>query len=94
MEDAWKAWSSSRQTIQLKALPLIHIWGIWLARNRSIFLEKASSLEEVARKGLDIISYFPQERCKAPTGSPLVFIYNQEFNYIYIHIQFDNQNVV
>ena len=24
--------------------------------------------------------------CRAPTGSPLGFIYNQEFNYIYIYI--------
>ena len=32
--------------------------------------------------------------CKAPTGSLLGFIYSQEFNYIYIHIQFDNQNAV
>ena len=66
MEEAWKAWSSSPQTTQLKALPLIHIWGIWLARNRDIFLEKASSPEEVARKGLDIIAYFPQERNTPP----------------------------
>ena len=62
MEEAWKDWSSSPQTIQLRALSLIHIWGIWLARNRVIFLEKAISLEEVARKGLDILSYFPQTK--------------------------------
>ena len=62
MEEAWKEWSSSPHTTQLRALPLIHIWGIWLARNRVIFLKKASSPEEVPRKGLDILSYFPQTK--------------------------------
>ena len=52
-------WSSSPQTTQIRALLLLHIWGIWLARNK-IFLEKASSPEEVARQGLDILSYLPQ----------------------------------
>ena len=62
MEDAWKAWSSSSQTTQIRALLLLHMWGIWLARNKAIFLEKYSSPKEVARKGLDIISYFPQTK--------------------------------
>ena len=62
MEEAWKDWSSSPQTTELKALSLIHIWGLWLARNRVIFLEKESSPEEVERKGLDVLSYFPQSR--------------------------------
>ena len=38
------------------------MWGIWLARNKAIFLEKASSSEEVAKQGLDILSYFPQTK--------------------------------
>ena len=58
----WKDWSSSPQTIQIRALLLIHIWGIWLARNRVIFLKKSSSPEEVATKGLDILYYFPQTK--------------------------------
>ena len=62
MEEAWKDWSSSPQTTQLRALLLIHIWGIWLAKNKVIFLEKSSSPEEVARKGLDILSYFPESK--------------------------------
>ena len=62
LEDAWKNWSSSPLTTQTRALPLIHLWGIWLARNKSIFLEKDISPKEVARKELDILSYFPQTK--------------------------------
>ena len=74
MEEAWKDWSSSPQTSQLKALPLIHIWGLWLARNKVIFLKKYSSPKEVARRGLDIISYFPQAR---NTPSPRIIVPEQ-----------------
>ena len=62
LEDAWKSWSTTPLTIQFRALPLLHIWGIWLARNKATFLEKASSPEEVAKKGLEILSYFPQTK--------------------------------
>ena len=46
----------------MRALPLLHIWGIWIARNKSIFHEKASIPEEVTKKGLEILSYFPQTK--------------------------------
>ena len=62
LEDAWKDWSSSPQTNQIRTLLLLHMWGIWLARNKAIFLEEAISLEEVARQGLDILSYFPRTK--------------------------------
>ena len=62
MEDAWKYWSTSPLNLKLRALPLLYIWGIWLAKNKAIFLEKSSSPEEVAKQGLDILSYFPQTK--------------------------------
>ena len=74
MEEAWKEWSSPPQTTQLRALLLIHMWGIWLARNRVIFLEKATSPEEVAKKGLDILSYFPQTK---NNPSPRIIVLEQ-----------------
>ena len=62
LEDAWKFWSSSKHFGHIKALGLIHIWGIWLARNSSIFWERASSTKAIAKQGIYILSFFPQTK--------------------------------
>ena len=56
LEDAWKTWLNTPQLAHLKALPLIHIWGVWSARNQVIFQDKASSPEVIANQGLYILS--------------------------------------
>jgi hypothetical protein len=45
----------------IKALPLLVIWGVWLARNSIIFNEKPMVLERTATHSLAILSSFPQE---------------------------------
>ena len=62
IEEAWRNWSTNPQLAHAKALPLLHLRGIWVARNLAIFQEKASSPELVAKQGLDILSYFPQSK--------------------------------
>ena len=41
VNSAWDRWWRSFSRSKLKALPLIIIWGIWLARNGAIFENKA-----------------------------------------------------
>jgi hypothetical protein len=42
MKEAWKGWASNVMlSVNLKSLPLIINWGIWLARNNTIFLGKS-----------------------------------------------------
>ena len=63
LEDTWKTWLNTPQIANLKALPLIHIWGgVWIARNQAIFQEKASSPKVTTKQGLEILSYFPQTK--------------------------------
>ena len=33
LEEAWKTWLNTPQLSHIKSLPLIHIWGVWIARN-------------------------------------------------------------
>jgi ribonuclease HI len=41
IEEAWKYWVQDHRNKNIKALPLLINWGIWLARNVAIFKEKA-----------------------------------------------------
>jgi hypothetical protein len=59
LELAWKAWIRDPSHKELKALPLLISWGIWLARNAIIFKEKASIPEAIAAQSLSILSHFP-----------------------------------
>ena len=42
-------------------MPLILIWGTWVARKKAIFQDKTSILECTSRLILEILSHFPQE---------------------------------
>jgi hypothetical protein len=46
----------------IKSLPLIMNWGIWLARNATIFRDKPSLPEILVIQGLRILEHFPQEK--------------------------------
>ena len=59
LEDAWKSWLTSPQLAHIKALPLIHIWGVWIAQNKAILQDKTSSLEATTKQVLEILSFFP-----------------------------------
>jgi ribonuclease HI len=62
LEQAWKDWLQVPKFKKIKALPLLVSWGIWLARNSTIFKDKASIPEIIAAQGLSILSHFPQEK--------------------------------
>jgi hypothetical protein len=66
MEEAWKTWSIKTTNQNIKALPLLIIWGAWLARNASIFQDRNSILDIIVAQGLSILSHFPQDKGTAP----------------------------
>ena len=49
LEEAWKTLSSSPPLAHIKSLPLLHIWGILLARIVATFQDKSSSPKVVAK---------------------------------------------
>jgi hypothetical protein len=59
LEMAWKNWSRDPRNKEIKALPLLISWGIWLARNAEIFKEKSSIPEVIVAQSLSILSHFP-----------------------------------
>jgi hypothetical protein len=62
IEDSWKDWSASRSNENIKAIPLLIMWGVWLARNVTIFKDTISSLDHIVIHCLDILSHFPQRK--------------------------------
>jgi ribonuclease HI len=66
LELAWKNWTCDPRNKEIKSLPLLISWGIWLARNARIFKEKASIPEVIVAQSLSILSHFPQSK-EAPT---------------------------
>jgi hypothetical protein len=61
MEEAWKFCLAQPMNRNIKALPLILNWGIWLAKNAMIFQDKPSLLELLVIHGLSILENYPQE---------------------------------
>jgi hypothetical protein len=62
LERAWKTWLNQRDYKDVKYLPLLIIWGVWLARNSLIFQEKPTVPEVTTTQSLAILSYYPQEK--------------------------------
>jgi hypothetical protein len=60
IEEAWKQWLQDPKNNNIKSLPLLINWGVWLSRNSSIFKEKSSIPELIAAQSLSILSHFPQ----------------------------------
>jgi len=61
LEQAWKTWVSNPVYKESISLPLIAIWGTWLARNSSIFKDKEVSPELTAVKSINIFAAFPHK---------------------------------
>jgi hypothetical protein len=64
LEMTWKNWLQDPAHKKIKAFPLLISWGIWLARNSTIFKEKATVPEIIAATSLSILAHFPQEKNK------------------------------
>jgi len=60
-EEALKDWLSSRTRQNLKAFPLIIAWGIWIARNSTIFRDEPQFPLRVVVNFLSILDLLKQE---------------------------------
>ena len=58
IKEAWTSWHSSRVVKDWKALPLIIIWGIWLARNSTIFYENPMVPDISASQSIRILTNY------------------------------------
>jgi len=59
VNSAWERWWRNAPNANLKTLPLLVIWGIWLARNGAIFQERASIPEIVSAQAVGIFKALP-----------------------------------
>jgi len=66
IEQAWGEWSSNRYNRRVKSLPLIVPWGVWIARNLTIFKDKSPTPNIIATQGPSILSHFPWEKDGGP----------------------------
>jgi len=61
LEEAWKDWISHSAYHETISLPLIVIWGIWIARNSFIFKDKEVPPAVIAVNSVSISSAFRQK---------------------------------
>eukprot|EP00253_Pinus_taeda_P001986 PITA_01986 len=59
LEVAWKKWWQKHPDGSLRNLPLIFFWGVWLARNNSIFHDKTTPTSVIASNCAAIYSAIP-----------------------------------
>jgi len=57
---AWDSWWRRTPLTKHKFLPLLVIWGIWLARNKAIFHDKPSLPEHIGALAVGIFNSFPE----------------------------------
>jgi hypothetical protein len=58
LEHSWITWWKTRAFKHLRALPLLAIWGVWLAQNSFVFKGTPPSLEISAAKIFSLLSSF------------------------------------
>jgi hypothetical protein len=59
IEEGLKVWMGNKVYDNLKSLPLIVGWGVWLARNVALFEEQSVLALQCATQGLSILKHFP-----------------------------------
>jgi len=62
IEHAWKNWCVDSSYRRIKSLPLVVAWGVWLARNSSIFKDNTPTPDIIVAKVLIILSHLRQEK--------------------------------
>eukprot|EP00253_Pinus_taeda_P031398 PITA_31398 len=62
IQEAWQKWWNEHPDGNLRNLPLIISWGIWIARNRSIFQDKDTPIALTAVQGAAIFSSIPRPK--------------------------------
>eukprot|EP00253_Pinus_taeda_P030815 PITA_30815 len=67
LNEAWDKWWQNYPEGNMRNLPLIICWGVWIARNRSIFEDKESQETTIAIQSIMIYSNILEpEKNKAP----------------------------
>jgi hypothetical protein len=65
LEQAWKNWWENSTYKTYRLLPLLITWGVWIARNESIFKEATTTPRKTSLNSLSILSSFlSKERTK------------------------------
>jgi hypothetical protein len=57
---AWETWWRTTPQKKFKILPLLVIWGVWLARNNLIFHDKSCTLEITSALSTSLSNVFSQ----------------------------------
>eukprot|EP00253_Pinus_taeda_P016010 PITA_16010 len=59
IQEVWQKWWNEHASGNLRNLPLIISWGIWIARNKSLFQDKETPVALTAIQGAAIYSSLP-----------------------------------
>ena len=57
---AWENWRIEDSQDSVRSLPLLVIWGVWLARNNLFFVDKACTPKIAAGLSCGILTAFPE----------------------------------
>eukprot|EP00253_Pinus_taeda_P017420 PITA_17420 len=92
VQEAWQKWWQSHPNGNLRNLPLIISWGIWIARNKSIFQDKSTPSAITASQSTAIFSCIPEPKegqsqriipeLQITKGIPWAFFYSASQNNI------------
>eukprot|EP00253_Pinus_taeda_P007952 PITA_07952 len=66
IQEVWQKWWNEHATGNLRNLPLIISWGIWIARNKSLFQDKEIPVAITATQGAAIYSSLPVPKDSSP----------------------------
>eukprot|EP00253_Pinus_taeda_P036521 PITA_36521 len=66
LEEAWSNWWQHYPNGNLRNLPPIICWGVWLARNRAIFQDQGTQPSFIAIQVVSIFSSIPEPEEKRP----------------------------
>eukprot|EP00253_Pinus_taeda_P003487 PITA_03487 len=64
LEEAWNKWWHNYPEGNLRNLPPIFFWGVWLARNKSVFQDQVISISSIATNCATIYSSIPPPESK------------------------------
>eukprot|EP00253_Pinus_taeda_P032437 PITA_32437 len=59
-QEVWDKWWRQYPEGNMRNLPPIICWGVWISRNRSIFMDKETSAESIAIQCTSILSNIPE----------------------------------
>jgi hypothetical protein len=71
LEQAWRNWWENLSYKRYRILPLLIIWGVWLARNEAIFNEVSIAPEKTSLNSLAIFSSFAPSEGRTQDYRPI-----------------------